>query len=158
MRLAWKLYHSNKKFRSLSTMSSLSDLLHVYGCMCFILVRPYYILLTIPSQSTARNYIIWLVIILTRAFSSTPQTRMTLAHWQLTLVLSALTSFVLYWMNGQCRQGQNLPPGPREYPLIRNLLSMPSTLEWETYAKWGQEYSTCQWWIETLVFCSVIFI
>ena len=59
---------------------------------------------------------------------------------QLAFVLSAVTIFVVYWMNGQSR-GRNLSPGPRKYPLIGNLLSMPSTLEWETFAKWGQECS-----------------
>ena len=59
---------------------------------------------------------------------------------QLAFVLSTLTVFVAYWMNGQ-RQGRKLPPGPKKYPLIGSLLSMPRTLEWETFAMWGQEYS-----------------
>ena len=59
---------------------------------------------------------------------------------QLAFVLITLTVFVVYWMNGQ-REKRNLPPGPKKYPLIGNLLSIPSTLEWETYAKWGREYS-----------------
>jgi hypothetical protein len=59
---------------------------------------------------------------------------------QLAFVLGTLTVFVVYWMNVR-RQGRKLPPGPKKYPLIGNLLSMPSTLEWETFAKWGQEYS-----------------
>ena len=67
---------------------------------------------------------------------------------QLALILSTLTIiFVVYWTNGQ-RQGRNLPPGPRKYPLIGSFLSMPSTLEWETFAKWGQEYSPS--WIKAL--------
>ena len=71
-------------------------------------------------------------------FNTSPQMTLT----QLAFVLSTLTTgiFVMYWMNGQL-QGRNLPPGPRKYPLIGNLLSMPSTLEWETFAKWGKEYS-----------------
>ena len=63
-----------------------------------------------------------------------------MALTQLVLVLSTLTVFAVYWMNGQ-RRRRNLPPGPRVYPLIGSLLSMPSTLEWETFAKWGKEYS-----------------
>jgi hypothetical protein len=59
---------------------------------------------------------------------------------QLAFVLSTLTVFVVYWMNAQ-RQGRKLPPGPKKYPLIGSLLSMPTTLEWETFAKWGKEYS-----------------
>ena len=58
---------------------------------------------------------------------------------QLTVVLSILTVFVVHWMNAK-RQERNLPPGPKKYPFIGSLLSMPDTLEWETFAKWGQEY------------------
>ena len=71
------------------------------------------------------------------SFNTLPQMTPT----QLAFILSTLTVFVVYWMNGQRRQGRNLPPGPKKYPLIGSLLSMPSTLEWETFAKWGQEYS-----------------
>ena len=39
---------------------------------------------------------------------------------------STLTVFVVYWMNAQ-RQGRKLPPGPKKYPFIGNLLSMPTT-------------------------------
>ena len=59
---------------------------------------------------------------------------------QLAIVLCTLTVFIVYWMNGK-QQGRKLPPGPKKYPLIGNVFSMPSTLEWETYARWGKEYS-----------------
>ena len=59
----------------------------------------------------------------------------------LDIVLITLTVSAVYWMYYGQRQGQNLPPGPKKYPLIGNLLSMPSTLEWETFAEWGQKYS-----------------
>ena len=65
---------------------------------------------------------------------------MTLTGIHLAFVLSTLTVFIVYWMNGR-RQGRNLPPGPKKYPLIGSVLSMPSTLEWETYGKWRKEYS-----------------
>jgi len=60
---------------------------------------------------------------------------------QLDFLLITLTVSIVYWMNGQ-RQRRNLPPGPKNYPLIGSVLSMPSTLEWETYAKWGKEYNS----------------
>ena len=88
--------------------------------------------------------------------SDTEALRLTLPQMtltQLAFVLSTLTVFVVYWMSGQRRQGRNLPPGPRKYPLIGSLLSMPRTLEWETFAKWGKEYSP--WSIETLILRSV---
>jgi hypothetical protein len=30
-----------------------------------------------------------------------------------------------------------LPPGPKRYPLIGNVLDMPTEQEWLTFAKWG---------------------
>ena len=60
---------------------------------------------------------------------------------QLALILGTLGVFVGYW-SGQ-RQRRHLPPGPKKLPLIGNLLSMPSRVEWETYAKWGKECSWC---------------
>ena len=59
---------------------------------------------------------------------------------QISLILGILV-FIGYW-SGQ-RPRQHLPPGPKKLPLIGNLLSMPSRVEWETYAKWGKEYSLC---------------
>ena len=58
----------------------------------------------------------------------------------LALILGTIVVFVVYWINGK-RQGRHLPPGPRKLPFIGSLLSMPGRLEWETFAKWGQEYS-----------------
>ncbi|KIM35566.1 hypothetical protein M413DRAFT_79273 [Hebeloma cylindrosporum] len=57
---------------------------------------------------------------------------------QLALILGILGALVVYWRNGQ----RHLPPGPKKLPFIGNLLSMPTTLEWETFAKWGREYDS----------------
>jgi cytochrome P450 len=32
------------------------------------------------------------------------------------------------------------PPGPKGLPLLGNALEFPSSREWETFAKWGQQY------------------
>jgi hypothetical protein len=56
-------------------------------------------------------------------------------------ILGIIIVFAVYWINGQ-RGGRHLPPGPRRFPFIGNLLSMPTTLEWETFAKWGQEHNS----------------
>lgn len=34
------------------------------------------------------------------------------------------------------------PPGPKGYPIIGNLLDLPSSFEWEAFAKWGDMYGT----------------
>jgi len=61
---------------------------------------------------------------------------------QLTLVLGTLGVFVVYW-SGQRQRRRRLPPGPKKLPFIGNLLSMPTRAEWETFTKWGNEYSLC---------------
>jgi len=36
-----------------------------------------------------------------------------------------------------------LPPGPRQWPLLGNLLAMPSSKEWLTFASWGEKWGRC---------------
>ena len=34
----------------------------------------------------------------------------------------------------------SLPPGPKGLPLIGNMLDMPASHEWKTFAQWGEQY------------------
>jgi hypothetical protein len=60
----------------------------------------------------------------------------------LVFILGTLGVVVVYRRSGQ-PQRRHLPPGPKKLPFIGSVLSMPSKAEWETFAKWGKEYSLC---------------
>lgn len=37
-----------------------------------------------------------------------------------------------------------LPPGPKGLPLLGNMLDMPTSHEWKTFAQWGERWGeTC---------------
>jgi hypothetical protein len=38
------------------------------------------------------------------------------------------------------RSHLTLPPGPRGLPLVGNVLDMPTSQEWKTFARWGEIY------------------
>jgi len=42
------------------------------------------------------------------------------------------------------KKPEPLPPGPSKLPLLENVLDMPSSHEWFTFAKWGEKYGTIQ--------------
>lgn len=46
----------------------------------------------------------------------------------------------LYGRNRK-RSSLPLPPGPRKLPILGNVLELPTSFEWETYAIWGKKYS-----------------
>ena len=80
---------------------------------------------------------------------------MTFTDTQLAFGLGTLTVLIAYGMISQ-RQGRNLPPGPKNYPLIGSVLSMPTSHEWETYRNWGKEYSQWYHWIDPPILCSAL--
>ena len=41
---------------------------------------------------------------------------------------------------GRRRSRSRLPPGPKGYPIIGNLLDLPPTHVWERFADWGKQY------------------
>ncbi|KAF8987177.1 cytochrome P450 [Cyathus striatus] len=43
-----------------------------------------------------------------------------------------------------------LPPGPRRYPVIGNLLDIPKIFQWEAFMKWGKDYSSDVVFAETI--------
>jgi len=61
---------------------------------------------------------------------------------KLVILLAIVLAALLYFKRAPSRS-LPLPPGPKRLPLIGNLLNAPRTLEWETYAQWGKEFSAC---------------
>lgn len=50
---------------------------------------------------------------------------------------------VFLFVRSRKRSSLPLPPGPKKLPIIGNVLELPTSFEWETYARWGKKYSTC---------------
>ncbi|KAK7035796.1 cytochrome P450 [Favolaschia claudopus] len=54
-----------------------------------------------------------------------------------TLLIALYTYF-----SQRARSGLPLPPGPKKWPIIGNLLDMPSTFEWLTFMEWSKKYNS----------------
>ncbi|KAF7375538.1 putative monooxygenase [Mycena sanguinolenta] len=55
-----------------------------------------------------------------------------------TLVAAVISAGYLFW-NSAARKN-NLPPGPRRWPLIGSVLEIPQTCQWVTFSKWAKTY------------------
>ncbi|KAI0264161.1 CyP450 monooxygenase [Gloeopeniophorella convolvens] len=49
---------------------------------------------------------------------------------------------VLLYVTRRTRRNLPYPPGPKRWPIIGNLLDLPSRDEWITYKKWSDEYGS----------------
>ncbi|KII90751.1 hypothetical protein PLICRDRAFT_174122 [Plicaturopsis crispa FD-325 SS-3] len=56
------------------------------------------------------------------------------------LFLAGLALYFLKLVLGSKRLPAPLPPGPKAYPVIGNLLDMPTSKEWLAFTQWGQKY------------------
>jgi hypothetical protein len=57
----------------------------------------------------------------------------------LTLIASALSSYAIFAAATR-RKGKHLPPGPPGWPIIGNLLDMPSERSWIKFNEWAKRY------------------
>jgi len=54
-----------------------------------------------------------------------------------------------WWLSDLIRERGNnpnrlpLPPGPKGYPIIDNILDMPTDKAWRVFDKWSKTYGTC---------------
>lgn len=54
------------------------------------------------------------------------------------LVVTAVVAYVL--LSRSNASSIPLPPGPKGYPIIGNLLDMPEEVEWKKYREWSRQY------------------
>ena len=66
-------------------------------------------------------------------------TRFTLLDF--TIFIAFLVVLLAFVRNKQKNSRLPLPPGPPKLPFIGNILSFPSSFEWEMFHQWSKKYS-----------------
>ena len=60
-----------------------------------------------------------------------------------TLFFSCMLLFVGLYLKRRNPNGLPLPPGPKGYPIIGNLLDLPINHQWLVYDEWKKTYGKC---------------
>ncbi len=60
----------------------------------------------------------------------------------LDILFGGLGVLLLFILFSQKRRDK-LPPGPSGFPLVGNVLDMPTSKEWLTFARWGERWGSC---------------
>ncbi|KAF9479499.1 cytochrome P450 [Pholiota conissans] len=58
------------------------------------------------------------------------------------LLLAAFVSTFFVYLRIRSRRALPLPPGPKKLPVLGNLLDIPTSFEWITYARWSKDYNS----------------
>lgn len=58
-------------------------------------------------------------------------------------VIFSIAILLLQWLKKLSRPGLPLPPGPKGYPIIGNMLDIPKDLPWKTFKEWTKVYGLC---------------
>ncbi|KAF8198529.1 cytochrome P450 [Pholiota molesta] len=58
------------------------------------------------------------------------------------LLLAALVVALVGYLKSRSNPTVPYPPGPKKLPILGNLLNIPKSFEWITYAEWSKEYDS----------------
>src|SRR6266571_8043774 len=77
------------------------------------------------------------------AMSSAYRTGASLVHYLYsnTVLFIVFGFFATFLLRKRKSSRLPLPPGPKKLPIVGNLFQIPTSYEWEVYAKWCKEYS-----------------
>lgn len=68
----------------------------------------------------------------------------------LDILLAALAVFLVKkWRATSKASMKQFPPGPRPLPLLGNVLDMPATHQWKTFAEWQAKWGTSTAFFDT---------